>query len=182
MTFPGVRASTLDAARRVASWGQRIHAFALGDAALAASELYEELAELTDGSLVRLEAPGDLIARLRRVVLTDLEHLEVRNDSSGLAAMALRIHPNGSFDAFVPLTPGENRLVVRALLSDGSQASVTRSVRYEPQDTPEQQAQLKVLMQELERRTLQLELWAEMERSRRLQRKVIELELGEPTP
>lgn len=181
VVFPGVREATLDAARQAAAFGYRIHAFALGSEAAAALELYRELSDLTAGRLERLDAPGDLIARLRQVVLTDLAHLGVRNLTTGRSAIALRVFPTGSFDAFVPLVPGENRIVVRGRLSSGSEASVSRRVVYRPEDSPQQRAELRKLMRELEARTAQIELWAEIERSRRVQRKVIELAPEHPT-
>jgi hypothetical protein len=177
--FPGTRQSTLLAARRAAALGCRIHAFALGSEALEALDTYGELAEITHGRLERLEAPGDLIARLRRVVLTDLARLEIRNLTTGSSATALRIFPNGSFDAFVTLVPGENHIVAAARLTDGSEVSASRRVIYEPGDSPPQREQLRSLMLELEGRTAEIELWAEMERSRRMQRKVLEIQAVE---
>ncbi|MEN8181082.1 MAG: hypothetical protein ABFS46_00955 [Myxococcota bacterium] len=130
----------------------------------------------------KLDQPGDLITRLRQVDLAGLKKLRVRNLTTGAEGSALRIFPNGSFDAFVRLEPGENHLVVEAHLQDGAQAAVERRVVYQPTDSAFEQERLQKQLLELEARTAEIRLWAEMEQQRRAQRKVVEVEAVRRAP
>ena len=132
----------------------------------------------------RVERPGDAIARLRRVDLADLAELRIENVTTGQPARAQRTFPDGRFDAFVPLEAGDNRLRAVARASDGSEARVERVVRYLPgrPDAPDAEAlraRQQALLEELRRRTREVELRAEVEHGRTVQLR--ELELGPET-
>jgi hypothetical protein len=173
----------LEAAQEAALAGVRIYAYAIGPEAEAGLDLYRAVAATTGGAFERIEQPADAIARLRRVDLASLASVEIVNETSGQAARAVRTFPDGSFDGFVPLEPGANRVRVTALADDGSRGTVQREVVYRPAPGEElsaaRQAEQRALLDELRRRTREVELWAEVERGRTIHLR--ELELG-PEP
>jgi hypothetical protein len=182
----GPQQSAVHAAQDAAVEGVRVYTFALGGEAEPSLDIYRAMAATTGGSFERIEQPGDAIGRLRRVDLADLAEVRVENLTNRQAGRALRTFPDGSFDAFLPLDPGENRLRVTAVSRDGSTSALERSVRYRPADpaaagSDALRAQQEALLGELRRRTREVELWAEIERGRTVQLR--ELELGaEPAP
>jgi hypothetical protein len=171
---------SVEAAQDAALAGVRIYTFALGSEAAPALEIYEALAATTGGRFERIDRPGDAVARLRTVDLADLSSLTVENATSGQAGRALRVFPDGAFDAFLPLEPGPNRVRVRAVAADGASGTVERTVVYRPgapadPDRAALETQQRALLDELRRRTREVELWAEIERGRAFQTKEIEL-------
>jgi hypothetical protein len=177
----GTRAQqfSVEAAQDAAVAGVRVYPFALGTEAEPALEIYAALAAVTGGRFERIDRPGDAVARLRTVDLADLSSLAVENATSGQAGRALRVFPDGAFDAFVPLEPGPNRLRVTAVAADGARAAVERTVVYRPGAAGDAalDAQQRALLDELRRRTREVELWAEIERGRSFQVKELELDM-----
>jgi hypothetical protein len=175
----------IEAAQDAALAGVRIYPYALGPEAEAGLDLFKAIAATTGGRFERLARPADAIARLRRVDLANLASVEIVNETSGQPARALRTFPDGSFDGFVPLAPGPNRLRVSAVSGGGARASVHRDVRYAPPAggaVPEAlAAEQRRLLAELRRRTAEVELWAEVERGRTIQLRELELD-AEATP
>lgn len=176
------RQFSIEAAQDAALAGARIYAFALGREADPALDVYRALASTTGGGFDRLERPGDAIARIRRIDFVGLAKLAVDNLSTGEAARALRTFPDGSFDSFVSLQEGTNRLRVRVELTDGSASSaelaVTRRAGGEVTDAA--RVQQAALLAELRRRTREMQLWAEVEQGRARQLRELELHAGEP--
>jgi hypothetical protein len=177
---------SIEAAQDAALAGVRVYTYALGTEAEPALDVYKAMAEVSGGRFERIERPGDAIARLRRVDLAGLAELRIENVTSGQPARAQRIFPDGSFDGFVPLEAGANRIRVTAVAADGSRAALERVVVRRP-DVAEGPAgaalreQQRALLDELRRRTREVELWAEVERGRTVQLRELELE-AEPPP
>jgi hypothetical protein len=177
---------SVEAAQDAALAGVRVYTFALGSEAGPALDIYRAMAATSGGRFERIEGPGDAVARLRQVDLADLRELRIENLTSGQPARALRTFPDGSFDGFVSLEVGENRLRVTAVARDGSAEQLEREVRYRPSQpgAPESaalRAGLEALLGELRRRTREVELWAEVERGRTVQLRELELD-AEPMP
>jgi hypothetical protein len=171
------RQFAIEAAQDAALAEIRIYPFALGSEAEGALDVYRALAAITGGRFEQTPRPADAIARLRRVDLADLAELRVENLTSGQPGRALRMFPDGSFDAFVPLERGSNRLRVTAVAGDGSSASVERVVHYRPgAETDRLRAEQQALLEELRRRTREVELWAEIDRGRAFQVRELELD------
>ena len=186
-----------DSARQHALWsanaaaaaGIRIHAFELGAGkraeAAGADDVFATMAERSGGHFVRLERAGDAIARLRRTDLVGLAELSVVNETTGRPARALRTFPDGSFDGFVELAPGRNRVRFAAAASDDTRAAAERIVDYDaspPRDAAqarERREQAEALLVELRRRTQETEAWAEMERERRTRKLELEIQPGD---
>ncbi|MFB3817498.1 MAG: hypothetical protein ACE147_07535 [Candidatus Methylomirabilales bacterium] len=94
--------------------------------------------------------------------------------------------PDGRFAGDVPLVPGENRIGVTALTSDGTRAVATIVVHYQPEElrrsNPELDLELRRLRErtrELERQVEQAEQAEEAERQRRLE---LQIRRGAPAP
>jgi hypothetical protein len=173
---------SIEAAQDAALAGVRVYPFALGSEAEPALEIYQALAAVTGGRYERIDRPGDAVARLRVVDLADLASLDVRNETTGQAGRAVRVFPDGAFDAFLPLEPGPNRVRVTAVAVDGVKSTLTRNVTYRPGDSADEAlaARQRALLDELRRRTREVELWAEIERGRSIQTRELELDVAEP--
>jgi len=70
------------------------------------------------------------------VRLTGLESLELRNLRSGEAGRAVRIFPDGSFDAYVALLPGANPVELVATVEGGRQVELRRTLSYRRPEHP----------------------------------------------
>ncbi len=177
-TLPAGRAMprqhALWSAHAAAAAGIRIHAFALGSEALPGLDVFAELAALSGGRFERLAEAGDAIARLPQTDLVGLAELHVVNETTGHPARALRTFPDGRFDGFVELAPGPNQLRVDAVASDGTTATARRTILRAGAAPDLRRSE--ALLDELRRRTREVELRAEMERTRRV--RSIELELS----
>jgi hypothetical protein len=178
----------LQAARAAAAAGIRLYSFALGREAEEALEVYRRMAILSGGRFEKIARPADAITRLRRVDLADLNELRVVNRSSGRPARALRVFPDGSFDGFVELAPGENHVVFMATARDGAEVSVAREVTClsDPSgngdgEGPDRE-RIRALLQELRRRTRETALWAEVEKGRSAQRLELQITPEAPRP
>jgi hypothetical protein len=146
------------------------------------------MATLSGGRFERITRPADAIARLRRIDLAGLVELRVVNRSNGSPARALRVFPDGSFDGFVELVPGENHLMFIAAARDGTELMVVREVTCSFHAGEEggleefDRERLRELLEELRRRTLEIALWAEIESGRNLHRLEVEIEPERPRP
>lgn len=110
----------------------RLFAFAIGPEAEAGVDVLARMTGWTSGRLEAVTRPALIVNRLRELDLVGLTALEVDNRTTGEAARALRVFPDGSFDAFVELRPGANELSFRARDRYGAEHEVIRSVTYEP--------------------------------------------------
>jgi hypothetical protein len=175
--------ASIEAAQDAALAGVRVYTFAIGSEAEEALDVYRAMAATSGGRFERIERPADAIARLRRVDLADLAELRIENLTNGQPARAVRTFPDGRFDAFVPLERGRNELRVTAVSEGGSRTSLERFVTYVAEgpggpDAATLAAQQRALLDELRRRTREMELWAEVEKGRSVQ--IRELEIGIP--
>jgi hypothetical protein len=110
----------------------RVCTFAFGEDA--DMEFLSRLARVTQCQLIPFEEPQDLI--LDRVSEPpEPLRLRIVNLTTGKAARAVRILPDGAFDGFAMLVRGENRIQVSATLADGRHVSTVRIVHYEPAET-----------------------------------------------
>lgn len=173
-TFPGseeqAAEEALEAAREAAAAGVRIYTFGLGapgeeDDSSDPEHVFVRMAEVSQGRHLRLSVPGEVIRELPRVDLARVASVEVVNATSGAAGRATRIFPDGSFDAFLELVPGENRIVVTARGERGAEESVERRVFFdqrEPVDEEEArrfEERLERLRADLRLRTTESELY-----------------------
>ena len=173
----GGRKPALEAAREAGLDGIRIFAFAFGEEGAAATEVLAEMAQWTEGRALRVEHPETLVTELRELRLVDVSRVAIANTTTGAAARAVRLFPDGSFDGLVTLAEGENVLRIEAYASDGSGVYVERQVvrLAGPADAAEA-ARGQELLATLRRRTAEMEAWAEVEHRRREQRRSLTIE------
>jgi len=179
------------AAMAAALDGIHLYAFAIGPEAEAGLEVMERMAVWSGGRLETVSRPAMVVARLRQLDLVGMAEVSVVNKTTGVEARALRVFPDGSFDGFVELAKGRNRLRFAAQDIDNSVHQVERWVTYEPSNGPpavsagpadsegSEAPAVDDRVQELRRRTAELEAWAELERSREQQRKELKLRVEE---
>jgi Mg-chelatase subunit ChlD len=142
--------AALDAARAAADAGIRVSAFALGVGEPRDPDVFASVARLSGGLHVRIEKPGEVIHELPRVDLAALAGVEVENVSASAPGRAIRVFPDGSFDAYAPLVRGENVIRVTARGHRGGLRSLQRRVRFEPRQ-PRDALEAEAFRVELER-------------------------------
>jgi hypothetical protein len=155
--------AALRAAQHAAAAGIRIYAFALGPEVVRNPGVFRALTETSGGELLLVEQPAEVLDYLPHLSLSRLDRVEVANLTSGDRARAVRLFPDGSFDAWAPLVAGPNRLRIDVIAQSGARIRVEREVRFERTDD-ERRRQL--LIQALRDRTLETQLAAEAKRKR----------------
>jgi uncharacterized protein YegL len=165
-------AFTLVGAKRAAKMGVRVYAFAVGPRAVENSDIFAEIARVTGGELVLVNQPVDVIDFVPHLSLTKLTHVSIDNLNSSQAARAVRLFPDGTFDAYAPLIEGENLLRITLHAEDGGERYVDRRVVFEKTAvvTDEDRARLRQLLKELRIRTLETELATRVRRKRDAER------------
>ncbi|MGI9590219.1 MAG: hypothetical protein ACR2P8_02530 [Myxococcota bacterium] len=124
---------------------------------------------------------------LPRVDLARVAGIEVYNQTNGEVGRGVRVFPDGTFDALVPLAPGENRLQVTARGRGGGEQVVERRVFFDAREpgSPEEavafEARSRRFEETLRLRALELELAAEARRPAPAQERQLELR-AEETP
>jgi len=126
------RRAAIRAAHYAADHGVRIFPFLIGAEALARGKLFAEMAQLTDGKLHRAQTPDEFAHVLLSLDSTSIDHVRIRNRTSGATARAFRSFPDGAFDGLVPLVPGENELEVTTQTTDGALHVLRRTVFFDP--------------------------------------------------
>lgn len=165
--------------------GVRIYSFALGLNEIEEDDIFAAIATHTGGRFVHLEAPGEIVHELPRIDLSRVAGVEIENRTLEAPARGTRIFPDGSFDGYVKLTPGENVIRVTARGAAGGAHSVERRIyfeRREPSTSEEEQvfaAEEERLKQALALRALETKLAAEaLAGSRANEEQRRELEVG----
>jgi len=193
-TLPFGRVNTMDpedievainAARVAAQADIPIHTFALGPEALSAPLACTEIARVTKGTFTPLQNPGDVIDILPKTSFAELDLVSVQNETTGELARDLVVNPDGRFSALVPLTRGDNQIVVNVLATDGTKGKASVLVRYLVGESMElelvrQREELKLQLDRLKERTKELELELkrkEEQRAEEARKKALELEI-----
>jgi len=141
--------AAVNAARLARAAGIKINTYALGTNALGRPVAATEVARVTVGSFTPVLEPGAIVAALQGVSFANIEDVAVANLTLREDTPDVRLNPDGSFQAFVPVREGNNRLLVNAVASDGSVANVELAFRFEaaPQDSRMRERELDQLRQ-----------------------------------
>ena len=123
--------NAMRAARELTEEGVQVYTLAFGQNAREDPGVLKEIAEVTGGRFVEVEHPARVLEELAKVEFVKPAGLRIRNLTTEKVARAVRVFTDGSFDGFVPLAPGWNRLEVSALDPDGDRVRVERRVFYE---------------------------------------------------
>jgi predicted aspartyl protease len=186
-TAPGsesmAAAEALEAAREAGDAGIGVYTFGLGLGKVRVGDVFVEMAEVTGGSHVRLHEPGDILHELPHIDLARVAHIAIENATVGEEARAIRVFPDGSFDGYLRLQPGDNRIRVTARSRDGEERAVERVVHFEAWEPATEDEVLRFtrereeLLTLLRERTLAMQLVLEAREKRAEARKQLELEL-----
>jgi hypothetical protein len=120
---PGDLEAAVNAARVAQAAGIRVNTYALGTQALTRPIAATEIARVTLGTFTPVLEPGGIVATLQAVSFANIEDVGVLNLTTREYAPDVRLNPDGSFVAFVPVREGSNRVLVNVLASDGGEAS-----------------------------------------------------------
>ncbi len=162
--------AAVNAARLAHAAGIRVNTFALGTDALARPLAATEVARVTRGTFTPVLEPGTIVAALQSVSFANVDDVAVMNLTTEESTPDVRLNPDGSFLAFVPVREGRNRILVNAVGSDGSETNRELSV-----DFSLAKAEGRMLARDLERLrriNAQLALELEAERVRREKRRL----------
>ena len=131
-------------------------------------DVFLRMAEVNGGELLIVERPGEIVDYVPHMSLTRISEIGIDNLTSGEAARAVRLFPDGTFDSYAPLVPGENRLRITVRGDGGGVLTLERTVLFEKTtDT----ARLRELLDLLRARTLETQLAEEARRKRAIARK-----------
>jgi Mg-chelatase subunit ChlD len=185
---PGDLEAAVSAARVAQAAGIRINTYAVGPDALAKPKAATEVARVTLGTYTPVLEPGAIVAALQSVSFANVEDVGVVNLTTQESAPDVRLKPDGSFQAFVPVREGRNRVLVNALASDGSEANFELEFDFQVAEKKglEKQAELARLRKLNDELIRHLEA-ERIKRARREQRIQRELEIrvekpAEPAP
>jgi Mg-chelatase subunit ChlD len=180
---PGDIEAAVAAARVAQAAGIRINTFAVGPDALAKPKAATEVARVTLGAYTPVLEPGAIVAALQSVSFANVEDIGVVNLTTEESAPDVRLNPDGSFQAFVPVREGTNRVLVNALASDGSEANteIEFEFRVAEKQGLEKQAELARLRKLNDELIRHLEA-ERIKRARREQRLRKELEIRVENP
>jgi uncharacterized protein YegL len=170
--------NALQYADRVREAGVRLHAFAFGPKATGRT-FFEQIASRTGGQFLWIDDLSELADHLPYIVpytlVPGLETVMIENLSTHASASAVRVFPDGSFDAYLPLAHGANRIEVIATVAGGGEVRETRTVFYEKPEVPtrdELEAAAK-LRDRLRDRTIETRLAAEVRNAGRARRGLV---------
>jgi hypothetical protein len=180
---PGDLEAAVAAARVAQSAGIRINTYAVGPDALAKPKAATEVARVTLGSYTPVLEPGAIAAALQATSFANVEDVGIVNLTTQESAPDVRLNPDGSFQAFVPVREGKNRVLVNALASDGSETNVEiefdfRVTEKKGIDQTKELARIRKLNDELIRH-LEAEKIKRARREQRIQRE-LEIRIEKP--
>jgi hypothetical protein len=123
--------AAVNAAKIAREAGIRINTYALGTNALGRPVAATEVARVTLGSFTPVAEPGAIVAALQSVNFANVEDVAVVNLTLKEDTPDVRLNPDGTFQAFVPVRAGTNRVLVNAVATDGSVANVELAFSFE---------------------------------------------------
>jgi len=177
-TDPGDAEAALTAARLAERAGVRVDTYALGPEAVDSPFAATEIARLTGGTYLPVQRPGDIVSFLRAASFANVEDLIFSNLTTREVSTDVVLAPDGSFQGFVPVREGSNRVRVTALTSGGTSASVELDIDFEVAGRSGRELALE--LERIRQRNKDLMLLLEREPVRRFrerQRKQLELEI-----
>ena len=169
------------AARQAARQGVRVNVYGIGPGAIREPIAATEIARTTGGIYYPVRRPGDIVSVFSGVTFANVNSVVAVNLTSGEASGPFDIHlkPDGSFEGFVPVVPGKNRLRVAAFSTDGvrGSAEVTIDYRHEELTTSEKRAELERIRERTRAIQLELERRRQDEYRKREPERALDLEI-----
>jgi Mg-chelatase subunit ChlD len=143
----------INAARIAGKAGIKIHVFALGEEALSYPRAAVGIAQESGGIFTPVVRPADILGVLENISVVGVDYVEVLNETTGQRASQLRLAADGFFSSALPVVDGLNRIRVSARGGGGVTGRDSVSVYYQRGD----------------RRSLELEVFLEKEKSLKLE-------------
>jgi hypothetical protein len=156
--------AVIAAARLARAGGILINAYGLGPGAIDYPVAATEMAKVSGGVYTPVRRPGDIVTVLSGVSFANIEDVVAVNLTLGEMAGPddVLLHPDGSFQGFVPVRPGLNRIRVSALASDGSRGSAEFEIEFRHLDMTD--AELEAELERVRRRNKEIQLILERKR------------------
>jgi hypothetical protein len=169
-------------AERLRRSGVRVHVLAIASQQMTPRPVLETLGRTTGGSFQTVHDPTELPVLLANTGLSAIEAVAVRNATTGAPALAVRVLPDGRFDAFVSLAPGENWIEVEARSAAGPSAPLRRRLLYEAPASRDagRSPEAERLLETLRERTVELEALAELRERRQQQHRELRIDPQSP--
>lgn len=105
---------------RAAKLNVRIDTFAIGEDALSEPVVVVEMARVSSGVFTPVRNPKDVRSIFEEVSFSEIESLEVRNQTTGALATQVISNADGSFSALLEMKDGENVIEAHARSTDGT--------------------------------------------------------------
>ncbi len=117
--------AAIDAAQLAKVAGVMLNVYGLGPSAIDYPVAATEMARATGGLYTPVRRPGDIVALLSGVSFANVEDVVAVNLTlmEWAGPNDILLAPDGSFQGFVPVRAGKNRIRVSALASDGTRGS-----------------------------------------------------------
>lgn len=166
------------AARLAAEAGIAINVYGLGAEANDYPVAPRELTRATGGIYQAVDLPGEIVAVFSGVSFANVDSVVAVNLTLGEVAEVydIRLRPDGSFQGFVPVQPGRNRVRVSAFSTGGERGSAefTIDFRHTELSVAEKEAELERVRQRtrailIESERLKQEAYRQRERRRSLE-------------
>ena len=176
-------AAVLDAARLAKVAAVMVNVYGLGPSAVSYPVAAEQMAAISGGLYTPVRRPGDIVAMLSGISFANIDDVVAVNltthELSGPSDIL--VNPDGSFEGFVPVRPGLNRIRVSALASDGTRGSAEFDIVFKYQDLTD--AELQAELQRIRDRNREIQLLVERKRveafRRRERERSVEIEVEE---
>ncbi len=155
----------LQAAQELSEDGVQVYTLAFGEEAREEPGVLQEISEITGGRFVEVNDPVLVLEELAKVEFVKPAGLRIRNLTTEQVARAVRVFTDGSFDGFVPLAAGWNRLEISAIGPDGRRLRLERRVFYEKPEVEslEDRRRAARMLVELRHRAAETELASQTE-------------------
>jgi hypothetical protein len=127
--------AAIDAAQLAKVAGVMMNVYGLGPSAIDYPVAATEMAKATGGLYTPVRRPGDIVALLSGVSFANIEDVVAVNLTlmEWAGPNDILLAPDGSFQGFVPVRPGLNRIRVSALASDGSRGATEFDLNFAQQ-------------------------------------------------
>ncbi|MEX2206205.1 MAG: vWA domain-containing protein [Myxococcota bacterium] len=176
--------AAIDAAQLAKVAGVMMNVYGLGPSAIDYPVAATEMAKATGGLYTPVRRPGDIVALLSGVSFANVEDVVAVNLTlmEWAGPNDILLAPDGSFQGFVPVRAGKNRIRVSALASDGTRGSKEFDIDF--QQAAMSDLELAAERDRIRQRNKEIQLRLERERQNAFRKQERErvLELGIEKP
>lgn len=176
--------AAIDAAQLCRVAGVMLNVYGLGPSAIDYPVAATEMAKATGGLYTPVRRPGDIVAMISGVSFANIEDVVAVNLTlmEWAGPNDVLLSPDGSFQGFVPVRPGLNRIRVSALASDGSRGSTEFDLTFAQQGMSDLELSAERDRIRQRNREIQLRLERERQNAFRKQERERVLEIGIEKP